>query len=173
MADPLSIFRQWIEQVTSLKVIYADDPEPAAPRPNADPTVLSYAAIDIQEDKSAYGTTFERTTNEGAHGKKYRSTVRAGLLAVEFYGPGAADYARSLTLMKGAQATRDLLATWGDVAMGAIGSMSDEPVLRSASREPDASMTIEIRWTDSTVTTLTDSVDAAELTSTVEMEVLS
>ncbi len=168
MADPISILREWVESVTSLQVIYADDPEPAAPRPTADGVVQSYAAIGIDSDQSEYSTAHQVTEESGGVVTQKRSTLRAGTLAVEFYGADAADYARALDLSRCAQATSDLLKTWGEVSLGASSQVTDTPVLRSAEREPNASITIDITWVDTLSTVLTQYAETADSTATVE-----
>ena len=168
MPSPISILRQWIVNVTGLQVIFADDDEPAAPRPTANPAVLTYAAIGIDSDQSEYSTAHQVTEKVGSVVTQYRSQVRSGTLSVEFYGPGADDYARALDLSRCHQATNDLLATWGDVSLGASSQVADTPRLRSAEREPGASIAIEITWVDTLATVLTQYAESA--VSTVDVE---
>jgi hypothetical protein len=151
---PLDLCRQFIELVIpGLTVIESGDPEPGAPRPDVDEATPSYAAFEIQSDESAWATAYEETTDtpSGAKVEQLRALPTDGVLAVEFYGPLAGDYARSLRLSHGRADVLMLLEAAGDFAIDNPSGVSDDPVLRSARRELGASVTFGIRWVDSEI----------------------
>lgn len=144
--------RGWIAAVTGLLVIEENDPEPAAPRPG-----LTYAAIGWRSDVSTMSTPYEETTDTpfdplvpAGNVGQYRALLRSRVLAVEVFGPGAADYVFAIELSLGGPAYCELLAA-GDIAVHKGGQVSDEPVLRSTEREPDCSTTLTVGWTDSEI----------------------
>lgn len=76
-----------------------------------------------------------------------RSEGVQGTLAIEFYGPGAEDLARKLRVARGGAA---YMARFADqeITLTTQGQIVDEPVLRSATREPQAAMLFGARWTE-------------------------
>lgn len=172
MSAPRALIKSWVELVTSLKVIYDGDPEPTAPSPNMESGVDTYAAILFVDDESGYGTTYELTSDTAAAGDKYvqhRSKVRRGQLDVAVYGPGAADYCRALDLSLGRVDVMTLLDAAGDYAIDAPQPVSDEPIIRSATREPSASIQFTVQWIDSE-TYDTEAVATVTTTATVTEE---
>lgn len=163
-----SVYRQVIELVNpGLEVIYARDDQADAPRPNADESVSAYAAFEIQEDSAYFATANEHTTDTPAAGSKYvqnRYLPTQGTLAVEFYGPGAWDYAHDLRMAHDRADVLTLLSSLGDYTFDQPGQITDDPVIRSATREPGASITFQIRWMD-TETYNTEAVE--QITTTV------
>jgi hypothetical protein len=151
MSSPLDTIRQWFELVTGLVVIYEDDPEPAAPRPDES----TYITIGWTTDDSPMATPYEHTSDEddGASGvKTYRSLVREAQLGVEIFGPGAMDFGRAIELSVGRPDVLDLfLADPLVPSVQKTGQITDQPVLRSTTREPDATLTFTVGWTDSEV----------------------
>ena len=133
-------------------MIYDGDDEPDAPSPNMEGGVDTYAAINFISDDSGYGTAYEETTNEDAGGdnvKQYRSKVRRGNLDVALYGPGADDYCRALDLSLGRPDVILLLDNAGDFTIDKPAEVTDEPIIRSATREPSASIQFTVQWVDS------------------------
>lgn len=149
----MGVFRQVIELILpGLEIIYSGDDQADAPRPNVDPAVASYAAFEIQDDSSYFATAYEETTDTAAPDNKYvqnRSMPTEGTLAIEFYGPGAIDYARTLRLAHGRADVLALLSGIGDYTIEQPSQVTRDPVLRSATREPGASLTFVVRWVDS------------------------
>ncbi len=173
MSAPRSTAKAWVELITSLKTIYDGDPEPSAPSPNMASGVNTYAAINIISDDSDYGTAYEELTDTPATGDKYvqhRSKNRRGVLDVAIYGPGADDYCRALDLSLG---RFDVLALFeaagGGVTIDAPGAVDDEPIIRSATREPSASIQLAIQWVDSE-TYDTEAVATVSTTETITEE---
>ncbi len=173
MSNPLlDPYREWIELVTPLKVIYADDVSPTAPRPNVALDTEVYAALKILSDESDMSTANERTTDtpgtvDPTKFDQHRGKTREGLLGVEIYGPGAADYARALELSAGRADVLALLQAAGDFVIVRQGPALTEPLLLGATREPGARITFVIGWVDSEVYEI-DGVDTIETTVTVE-----
>lgn len=154
MSAPKALIKSWVELVTSLKVIYDGDPEPAAPNPKMSSAVTTYAAIQFVSDASGYGTTYEKTTDEAGAGttvKQYRSKTRRADLDVALYGPGAADYCRALDISLGRPDVIALLKAAGDFAIDTPAEVADEPIIRSATREPSASIQFTVQWVDSEI----------------------
>ncbi len=150
----MTVYREWLELVLPINVIYAGDPEPTAPRPNVKTTDPTYAAIEIEDDDTATSTAYEETTNEDAGGglvNQYRSEATRGTLNVEIYGPGAVDYARALRLSIARPDVLALLAAAGDYAIEKAGPVTDDPILRDATREPHASIQFEVQWVESEI----------------------
>ena len=169
MSAPKDLIKSWVELVTSLKVIFDGDKEPSAPSPNMESDTFTYAAINFISDESGYGTTYEKTTDEAATGTKvnqYRSKVRRGDLDVALYGPGADDYCRALDLSLGRPDVIALLEDAGDFTIDAPAEVTDEPIIRSATREPSASIQFAVQWVDSEIYE-TEAVE--EVTTTVEI----
>ncbi len=170
MSAPKSLIKSWVELVTSLKVIYDGDDEPTAPSPNMEDGVDTYAAILFTGDSSGYGTTYESTTTTAAPDNKvvrYRSKVRRGDLDVAIYGPGADDYCRALDLSLGRPDVMALMDAAGDYTIDKPAAVSDEPILRAATREPSASIQFVVQWVDSE----TYDIEAvAEVTPTVDID---
>ena len=172
MSAPKALIKSWVELVTSLKVIYDGDPEPSAPSPNMASGVNTYAAINLMDDMSGYGTTYEATTDTTAPDNKvvqHRSKVRRGQLDVALYGPGADDYCRALDLSLGRGDVLALLTAAGDYAIDAPQPVSDEPIIRSATREPAASIQFTVQWVDAE-TYDTEAVETVTTTATVTEE---
>ncbi len=170
MSQPKALIKSWVELITSLKVIYDGDPEPSAPRPNVESGVFTYAAINFIDDESGYATTYEHTSDTVAPDNKvvmYRSKTRRGDLDVAIYGPGAADYCRALDLSLGRPDVLALLIAAGDYAIDAPQPVTDEPIIRSATREPSASIQFAVQWVDSE-TYATEAVE--EVTTTVDID---
>jgi len=170
MSAPKDLIKSWIELVTPLKVIYDGDPEPSAPRANMASGVNTYAAILFTGDGSGYGTAYEETTDEDAGGNlvnMYRSKVRSGELDVAIYGPGAQDYCRALDLSLGRPDVIALLEAAGDYAIEKPARVSDEPIMRAATREPSASIQFDIQWVDSEIY---KTAAVAEVTATAEID---
>jgi hypothetical protein len=78
-----------------------------------------------------------------------RSEVVQGTLAVEIYGNGVAavELARKLRLARGGNAYRERFADQ-EITIITQGQIVDEPVLRSATREPKAALLFGVRWTE-------------------------
>lgn len=172
MSAPRELMKSWVELVTNLEVIYDGDPEPTAPRPNVDATTFTYAAINFLSDSSPMSTAYEATTDEDAGGNlvnQYRSLTRRGLLDVALYGPGADDYCRALELSMGRPDVLALLTAAGDYAINLPTEVIDEPILRSATREPAASVQFTIEWIDEEVHE-TEAVEEVSTTVTVTEE---
>lgn len=171
MSAPKALIKSWVELVTSLKVIYDGDPEPSSPSPNMESGVNTYAAINFTNDESGYGTTYEETSDTaGVDPDKfvqYRSKTRRGDLDVALYGPGADDYCRALDLSLGRPDVIALLDAAGDFAIDRPEAVSDEPIIRSATREPSASIQFTVQWVDSE-TYETEAVE--EVTVTVDID---
>ncbi len=170
MSAPKALIKSWVELVTGLKVIYDGDPEPSAPRPKVESGVLTYAAINFVSDGSGYGTTYELTSDDAATGTKvnqYRSKTRRADLDVALYGPGADDYCRALDLSLGRPDVMALLDAAGDFAIDTPTEVSDEPIIRSATREPSASIQFTVQFVDSEIYE-TEAVE--EVTVTVDID---
>lgn len=170
MSAPKALIKSWVELVTSLKVIYDGDPEPSAPSPNMESGVNTYAAINFVSDGSGYGTTYEETSVDAGTGtkvKQYRSKTRRGDLDVALYGPGADDYCRALDLSLGRPDVIALLDAAGDFAIDAPADVSDEPIIRSATREPAASIQFAVQWVDSEIY---ETEAVAEVTAAVDID---
>ncbi len=90
-------------------------------------------------------------------------------MPIEFYGPDAYAYARKLTIAIGGPSYINTFSAL-DIALQITGDITDEPVLRSATREPGASMMISVEWTDSdtgavgTAATVETKTEALEVT---------
>jgi hypothetical protein len=152
MSAPKALIKSWVELVTNLKVIYDGDDEPSAPSPNMEGGVNTYAAINFISDGSGYSTTYESTTNEVEPDNKvtqYRSKTRIADLDVAVYGPGADDYCRALDLSLGRPDVIVLLDTSGDFTIDKPAEVSDEPIIRSGTRVPGASIQFVVQWVDS------------------------
>jgi hypothetical protein len=155
MSAPKALIKSWIELVIpGMTVIYDGDDEPSAPSPNMKDD--TYAAINFISDGSGYGTTYEETSTDPGSvdplkSKQYRSKTRVGDLDVAFYGPGADDYCRALDLSLGRPDVILLLDTAGDYAIDKPAEVSDEPIIRAATREPSASIQFAIQWVDSEI----------------------
>jgi hypothetical protein len=168
--DVLDVFRGWVELVTGLKVIYANDPEPTAPRPNVDASTFAYAAIDISSEGSDWSTVYSETTDTPAPDNKFeqhRSMPRQGTLEIELFGPGAMDYLHALEMSTGRDDALLYFDSLGDYAIKRPTDISDQPVLRSATREPGAEMAFVVEW----IETETFGIEAVEeIVSTVEVD---
>lgn len=156
MSAPKDICRQWITLVTGLKCIFADDPEPTAPRPNVKSGVTTYASMLFEEDVSEYGEPGEHTSDEAGDTdptkvKQYRGETVEGQLLVDIYGPGATDYARALRLSRGRHDVLQLIDASG-ITIKRPSAVSDEPLLRDATREPAASISFFVQWVESEIT---------------------
>jgi hypothetical protein len=172
MSAPKALIKDWVELVTSLKVIYDGDPEPSAPSPNVEDGVNTYAAINFLSDGSGFGTTYEATTDEDAGGdkfKQYRSKARIADLDIAVYGPGAADYCRALDLSLGRPDVINLLVDAGDFAIDKPTEVDEEPIIRSATREPDAAVQFVVQWVDSEIYE-TEAVETFDVDVTVTEE---
>ncbi len=172
MSAPKALIKSWVELVTSLKVIYDGDPEPSAPRPKVESGVFTYAAIMFIDDESGYATTYENTSDTVAPDNKvvmYRSKNRSGQLDVALYGPGADDYCRALDLSLGRPDVNLLLDTAGDFAIDAPQPVTDEPIIRSATREPSASIQFTVKWVDAE-TYDTEAVEEVSVTVDIDEE---
>jgi hypothetical protein len=172
MSAPKDLIRSWVELVTSLPVIYDGDEEPSAPSPNMDGGVDTYAAILFTSDASGYGTAYEETTDEDAGADKfnqYRSKTRVGELDVAIYGPGAVDYCRALDLSLGRPDVILLLDTAGNFAIDKPAAVSDEPIIRSATREPSSSIQFALQWVDSEIYA-TEAVEIVTVTVDIDEE---
>lgn len=170
MSSPIAALRQWVETVTGLTVIYGDDPEPTAPRPNVDPAVSTYAEIGLEPHSSTYSTPYSaiRGPEDSKPTTRYTSQIRSGLLAVEIFGPGAEDYASALEMSRDHQSTIDLLKVSGDISLGAFGARDEDSVLRSTEREPDVSFTVEVQWSESIEAETDEVVESVEITAQVD-----
>jgi hypothetical protein len=169
---PLDVCRDFIQLVIpGLKVIFGGDTEPTAPRPNVDPSVFSYAAIEIQSDDTRWATVGERTTDtvSGDKVEQIRGLPIEGVLAVEFYGDSAEAYARTLRLTTGRADVIRMLDAAGDYAIDTPSQVTRDYVLRSGEREPGASITFAVKWIDSE-TYDTEGVDTITTTVTVTAE---
>lgn len=76
------------------------------------------------------------------------STVRVGDVPIEFYGPEAVAKARQLELEIGGDSYIETFYNL-PIALMLKSEIGDEPLLRSATREPIASMLLGVQWTDS------------------------
>lgn len=175
MSEPTALMRSWIVLVTNLDVILDDDPEPGAPRPNVKTGTTSYAAIGFDDDQTATSTPYEDMTDTAGTVDPTKfdmdfSEVTRGTLNVEFYGPGATDYARALRLSITRPDVIDLLNLAGDFAIIKASEVSNEPILRSATREPHASIQFDVEWVESDTFEIeaVASVDATDVTITEE-----
>lgn len=172
MSAPKALIKSWVEMITSLPVIYDGDPEPSAPSPNMKTGVDTYAAILFIDDESGYGTAYEHTSDTAAADNKmvqYRSKTRRGQLDIAVYGPGAVDYCRALDLSLGSGDVNLLLDTAGDFSIDAPQPVSDEPIVRSATRIPAASIQFTVSWVDAE-TYDTEAVELVTTTATVDEE---
>jgi len=151
MADPiLDPLREYVELVTQLTTIYADDPEPTAPRPSVDPAVPTYIAIGLDDDESMGSTSCEREqlkdpTDPSKGTERTFETVREGTLQIEIFGPGAGDYARALDIGRDRQDVNDILEAAG-IALGSVTEVSDAPRIVGIEREPDVSLGAAVSW---------------------------
>jgi hypothetical protein len=153
MSAPLALIKSWLELIlpSTVPVIYDGDPEPTAPRPNVDASTFTYAAINFTADESPLSTVVEEMTDTAGtvDPAKYvleRADIRRGELDVAIYGPGAYDYCRALDLSRGRPDVQLLFDTAGDYAINTPSAVNDEPILRSATREPTASIQFTIEW---------------------------
>lgn len=171
MSAPKALIKSWIELVIpNLTVIYDGDDEPSAPSPNMEDD--TYAAINFLSDGSQYGTTYEATTDDVAPGNKFdqhRSKVRVADLDVALYGPGADDYCRALDLSLGRADVILLLDTAGDYTIDKPTDVADEPIIRSATREPSASIQFAVQWVDSEIYE-TEAVEEVTATADIDEE---
>jgi hypothetical protein len=161
MSEPspeLNTMRDWVALVVpaSVPVILENDPEPTAPRPDIDAAVTTYAIVGFVDDDTATSTPYDETTDtpgsvDPTKVDRHSSEVTYGDLGVEFYGPGSVDYARTLRLSITRPDVIDLLNAAGDYAINKAGPVGDEPILRSATREPHASIQFEVQWVESAV----------------------
>ena len=168
MSAPKALIKSWVELITTLKTIYDGDKEPTAPRANVAKGVTSYAAIGFVSETTDYSTAHERTTDtpgdlDATKVKQHRSLPTTGQLDVEVYGPGAVDYCRAMKLSIGRADVLRQLEVDGDFAIDNPSEISDEPILRSATREPNASISFEVKWIDTAVFE-TEGVDTITLT---------
>jgi hypothetical protein len=174
MSAPLELIKSWVELVTNLKVIYDGDPEPSAPSPKVEDGVFTYAAINFLSDGSGYGTTYESTSDEVATQdpdkvNQYRSKTRIADLDIALYGQGAADYCRALDLSLGRPDVIELLEDAGDFAIDKPTEVDEEPIIRSATRDPDAAIQFVVQWVDSEIYE-TEAVETFEVDATVTEE---
>lgn len=151
MSEPKAVMKSWVELVTGLTVIYDGDPEPSAPSPLVDSATFTYAAINFTTDESPLATAYEVLTDtagttDPTKFDQIRSLQRRGELDVALYGPGADDYCRALELSMGRNDVQLLLDAAGDFALNTPSVVSDEPILRSATREPAASIQFTVSW---------------------------
>lgn len=151
MSEPKALIKSWVELITGLTVIYDGDPEPSAPSPLVDANTFTYAAINFTTDESPLSTAYEALTDtpgttDPTKYDQIRSLVRRGELDVALYGPGADDYCRALELSIGRQDVLSLLDASGDFAINLPTAVTDEPILRSATRVPAASIQFTIEW---------------------------
>jgi hypothetical protein len=169
MSQPKATMKAWIELVTGLDCIYRGDPEPSAPRPNVDASTTTYADLDFLSESSPLSTLVEEHTDVAGSGDTYvleRSDIRRGIMEVAVYGPGAADYVRSLELSVGSPSTINLLNAAGDFAINIPTDIEDNQSLRSATREPDASIQFSVEWIE---TADEDLAAVAEIDTTVNV----
>jgi hypothetical protein len=61
-----------------------------------------------------------------------------------------------------------LISTYGDISLQDVGDISDDPVLRSAEREADASMAVGVQWVVSETVTDIEVVENVEAIIDVE-----
>ena len=174
MSAPKALIKSWVELVTSLKVIYDGDKEPSAPKANMEGGVSTFAAINFISDGSGYGTTYEETSNTAGSSdptkvNQYRSKTRVADLDIALYGPGADDYCRALDLSLGRPDVIALLVAAGDFAIDKPAEVSDEPIIRSATREPSASIQFAVQWVDSEVYE-TEAVEEVSVTVDIDEE---
>lgn len=168
----LSVMRDWVALVCPIPVIFEDDPEPTAPRPDGTVGVPTYATVGFDDDDTATSTAYEETTDEDAGNdlvNQYRSETTFGSLGVEFYGPGSVDFARTLRLSIARPDVLVLLNAAGDYAINKAGPVSDDPILRSASREPHASISFDVQWVESKIYK-TEAVESIVPTVDIEQE---
>jgi hypothetical protein len=175
MSSPLALMRSWVVLVTGRDTIFDGDPEPSAPRPSVDSDVRSYAAIGFEDDDTATQTPYEELTDtpgtvDPTKFNQVRSEATRGTLSVEFYGPGSEDYARTLRRSITRPDVLSLLDAAGDYAIFKAGEVSREPILRSATREPHASIQFGIEWVESEIyeTEAVASIDSTDVTVTEE-----
>lgn len=174
MSAPNELIKSWVELVTNLKVIYDGDPEPSAPSPNVEDGVNTYAAINFLGDGSGYGTTYESTSDEAGTQdplkvNQYRSKVRIADLDIALYGQGADDYCRALDTSLGRPDVIALLNDAGDFAIDKPTDVDEEPIIRSATRVPDAAIQFVVQWVDSEIYE-TEAVEEVTTTVTVTEE---
>lgn len=174
LSEPKALMRSWVEAVTSLAVIYDGDDEPTAPRPNVDASTTTYAAINFISNSSPYSVPYESTSDtagdvDATKVKQYRSLLRKGLLDVAIYGPGAVDYCRALELSLGRYDTMARFDAAGDYSVSMASDVSDEPILRAATREPSASIQFTVQWIDEETYEI-EAVDTIVTTANVEGE---
>lgn len=147
--DLVQRIRDWLKLVLSwpdAQVVMSEDEETAAAR-----TEGPYVTVDLVADDSPMSTPYVRTTNEDAGGGavwQYHSLQRVGQLSLEFFRPGAADFAMAIELSMGRDDVNEVLGDDTNVAMA--GGVADQPVLRSTEREPAASLGFVVEWVDST-----------------------
>jgi hypothetical protein len=174
MSAPLALMKSWIELVLPIQVIYDGDDETSAPRPNVATGVTTYASIQFTSDSSPLSTATEALTDEpgSVDPTKYeqvRSLLRRGDLDVAIYGPGAEDYCRALELSYGRQDVLDLLNAAGDYAINLPTDVRREPILRSATREPEASIQFMVEWVEEEIFEM-EAVASVEVDVDVEEE---
>jgi hypothetical protein len=167
--------KSWIELVLPIQVIFDGDPEPSAPRPSVDSSVTTYASIQIASDSSPLSVAVETLTDEPGDVdptkfKQERSLLRSGELDIAVYGPGAEDYCRALELSYGRSDVIDLLNAAGDYAISLPTEVSRDPIVRSATREPGASIQFNVDWVD-TETFEMEAVESIDVTVDVEEEI--
>lgn len=112
--------------------------------------------LDVTDDPPALGFEVDAIDFDVAKGDpvvavgtvtRVRSEVVQGTLAVEIYGKDAEQKARKLRLARGAQAYMLRFAAQ-EITLTTQGQIVDEPVLRSATREPQAAMLFGARWVE-------------------------
>jgi hypothetical protein len=167
--------RSWVVLVTNLDTIIEDDDEPTAPRPNVETGVLTYATIGFDDDDTATQTPYEVLTDtvgtvDPDKFNQIRSETTRGTLNVEFFGPGSVDYARTLRRSITRQDVLDLLNAAGDYAILKASEVTNDPILRSATREPHASIQFSVEWTESETYEMeaVASIDSTDVTVTEE-----
>jgi hypothetical protein len=172
----MTVFREWIELVlpASVPVAYAGDPEPTAPRPNVDDAVTTYVTIEIEDDETGTSIPERRTTDtpgtvDPLKVDQIASEAPTGTLNVEIYGPGSVDFARTLRMSITRPDVIDLLNAAGDFAIVRAGDVSDDPILRDATREPHASIQFDVQWVETDIYE-TEAVNAIETTVEVTEE---
>jgi len=105
--------------------------------------LLQFATDALDFDIALLDTVFAQDTVEYTD-----SLIRRGDMPIEFYGQNAWGYARALQLAIGGPSYLNTFSNL-NIALAVRGEITDEPVLRSATRETGASMMLGFEWTDS------------------------
>jgi hypothetical protein len=175
MSAPEALMRSWVVLVTNLTTIIEDDDEPTAPRPDVDASTTTYATIGFDDDDTATQTPYEVLTDDAGSVDptkfdQIRSETTRGTLNVEFFGPGSVDYARTLRRSITRQDVLDLLNAAGDYAILKASEVTNDPILRSATREPHASIQFSVEWIESETYEMAAvaSIDSTDVTVTEE-----